>query len=137
MDDELRYFDATEQAHLISNQQVTSVELVEAAISRLEALNPTLNAVVHLDLDRARDRAARDEASSGPFGGVPFLMKDLVCHEAGMPFHEGNVHLRATDGTPMANAMLSLMHELGMDDVDSFGDSTGTLPLTASPRSEP
>ncbi|MEO6445077.1 MAG: DUF1552 domain-containing protein [Gemmatimonadaceae bacterium] len=37
----------------------------------------------------------------------------------------GNVHLKAPDGTPMANAMLSLMHGLGMDDIKSFGDSTG------------
>ena len=38
---------------------------------------------------------------------------------------EGGAHLRAEDGTPMANVMLSLMHKLGMNDVDSFGDSTG------------
>jgi hypothetical protein len=37
----------------------------------------------------------------------------------------GNVHLKAPDGTPMANAMLTMMHRLGMDDVASFGDSTG------------
>ena len=33
-------------------------------------------------------------------------------------------HLQYADGTPMANVMLSLMHTLGMDDVESFGDST-------------
>lgn len=44
---------------------------------------------------------------------------------------EGGVHLKAPDGTPMANAMLSLMHALGMDDMQSFGDSTGDLPLYA------
>ncbi len=43
---------------------------------------------------------------------------------------DGNTHLRAPDGTPMANAMLSLMHALGVDDLSSFGDSTGTLSLT-------
>jgi hypothetical protein len=43
---------------------------------------------------------------------------------------EGNVHLKAPDGTPMANAMLSLMHALGHDDRDSFGDSTGAMSLT-------
>jgi hypothetical protein len=41
----------------------------------------------------------------------------------------GNLHLKAPDGTPMANAMLSLMHSLGMDDVQSFGDSTGEFTL--------
>ncbi len=45
---------------------------------------------------------------------------------------EGNLHLRAPDGTPMANAMLSLMHRLGMDDMESFGDSTGEFSFSAS-----
>ncbi len=42
----------------------------------------------------------------------------------------GNLHLKAPDGTPMANAMLSMMHTLGMNDMSSFGDSTGAMPLT-------
>ena len=37
----------------------------------------------------------------------------------------GNAHVKAPDGTPMANVMLSLMHGLGMDNMRSFGDSTG------------
>jgi hypothetical protein len=37
----------------------------------------------------------------------------------------GNAHLKAPDGTPMANAMLGLMHRLGMEDLENFGDSTG------------
>ena len=43
---------------------------------------------------------------------------------------EGGLHLKAPDGTPMANVMLSLMHALGHDDMESFGDSTGAFPLT-------
>ena len=45
---------------------------------------------------------------------------------------EGNIHVQAPDGTPMANAMLSLMHMLGMGDLEHFGDSTGTLSLTTT-----
>ena len=37
---------------------------------------------------------------------------------------DGNLHLRAPDGTPMANAMLSLLHKLGLEDMESFGNST-------------
>lgn len=44
--------------------------------------------------------------------------------------HERNLHLRAPDGTPLANVMLTLLHQLGMDDMESFGDSTGTFALT-------
>jgi hypothetical protein len=41
----------------------------------------------------------------------------------------GNSHLKAPEGTPMANAMLTLLHRLGHDDLHSFGDSTGELAL--------
>ena len=43
---------------------------------------------------------------------------------------DGGLHLKAPDGTPMANAMLSLMHRLGLDDLDSFGDSTDAFSLS-------
>ena len=42
---------------------------------------------------------------------------------------QGNQHLVAPDGTPMANVMLSLMHKLGLEDVETFGDSTGDFSL--------
>ena len=42
----------------------------------------------------------------------------------------GNMHLKAPDGTPMANVMLTLMHQLGLDDMKSFGDSTGEFALS-------
>jgi hypothetical protein len=44
---------------------------------------------------------------------------------------DGNLHLMAPDGTPMANVMLSLLHRLGLEDLTSFGDSTGEFSLTA------
>jgi len=40
------------------------------------------------------------------------------------------MHLKAPDGTPMANVMLTLMHKLGLDNVKSFGDSTGEFALS-------
>ena len=53
----------------------------------------------------------------------------LLGHANGML--KGNVHLKAADGTPMANVMLTLMHQLGLDDVKTFGDSTGEFSLSA------
>jgi len=47
---------------------------------------------------------------------------------------KGNLHLKAPDGTPMANVMLTLMHNLGLDDMQQFGDSTGTVDLTGAPE---
>ncbi|MHC4991868.1 MAG: DUF1552 domain-containing protein [Planctomycetota bacterium] len=49
---------------------------------------------------------------------------------------EGNLHLRAPEGTPMANVFVSLMHRLGHDDMRSFGDSTGEFALYAPPTAE-
>jgi len=49
---------------------------------------------------------------------------------------EGNLHLKAPEGTPMANVFLTLMHQLGHDDMESFGDSTGEFSLTF-PRGTP
>jgi hypothetical protein len=43
----------------------------------------------------------------------------------------GNIHLKAPDGTPMANALLSVMHGLGMNHIERFGDSTGTFEFKA------
>ena len=42
----------------------------------------------------------------------------------------GGVHIRAQDGTPMANVMLTLLHGMGLDDIQSFGNSTGDFSLT-------
>jgi len=46
---------------------------------------------------------------------------------------KGGLHLKAADGTPMANVMLTLLHDLGLNDVQSFGDSTGTFNLVHDP----
>ena len=44
---------------------------------------------------------------------------------------DGGLHIKAPDGTPLANVMLTLLHKLGVDDLESFGDSTGELSLSA------
>lgn len=44
----------------------------------------------------------------------------------------GNLHIKAADGTPMANAMLSMAHTLGLDDMKTFGDSNGVLNLNSA-----
>ena len=41
----------------------------------------------------------------------------------------GGRHLKAANGTPLANVMLSALHKLGVDDISSFGDSEGTIDL--------
>jgi len=45
---------------------------------------------------------------------------------------KGNLHVKAADGTPVANAMLTVAHKLGLEEMASFGDSTGELDLNAA-----
>lgn len=72
--------DATAQAALVKTGQVTPLELVDAAIARIEALNPQINAFVTTFFERARDQA-RGELPDGPFRGVPYAIKDLSDYE--------------------------------------------------------
>ena len=92
--DGLAHLDATAQAELVRRGEVKPQELVEAAIARLEALNPTLGAFIHPALERARDRAASADLPDGPFRGVPFAMKDIGGPEAGQPYHAGMAILK-------------------------------------------
>ena len=89
MADDLATLDAIAQAELVRRGELSSVELVEAAIDRCERLNPVLNAVIHPALERARDLAASKQLAATAFRGVPFLMKDIGGEEAGQPLHAG------------------------------------------------
>jgi amidase len=80
--------DATETAARIRRGDVTAAEVVETAIARAEALQGTLNIIVNSDFDRALAKA-RAGTPSGPFGGVPFLVKDLVDYR-GLPTRGGS-----------------------------------------------
>jgi amidase len=77
--------DATELAELIRSGEASPAELIQTAIERIEGLNGELNAVIH----PLFEKALATEPPDGPFRGVPFLMKDLACHSAGDPMHEG------------------------------------------------
>jgi len=69
-------YDALGLAALVAEKKVTPTELVDEAISRIERVNPQLNAVIRDLYDRARAQC-RGELPEGPFRGVPFLLKDL------------------------------------------------------------
>ncbi len=94
--EDLSRLDATAQAELVRDGEATPVELVDAAIERIEAVNPEINAVITPLFEKAREAAA-GELPDGPFRGVPTLLKDLLAHSAGDPFHEGMKHLRDLD----------------------------------------
>lgn len=80
--------DATALAELVRTKEVKPIELVEAAIKRIEQVNPQLNGVVHEMYDLARE-AAEGSLPEGPFTGVPFLLKDLQACYAGVRMTNG------------------------------------------------
>jgi amidase len=83
-------------AGLVRDREVTPSELVEAAIARVQAVNPKVNAIVHQPYGLAR-RAAAAPLPKGPFSGVPFVVKDLLamidgtCTSNGCRFFAGLV----------------------------------------------
>jgi amidase len=85
--------DATAQAELVANGEVTPAELVAGAIERAEKANPELNAICSPLFEEAAATAA-GELPDGPFRGVPFLFKDLGAGLAGQPMFMGNRALK-------------------------------------------
>lgn len=85
---ELAFLSATEQAALVRQGEVTSVELVDDAIARIEKFNGELNAVIIERFDKARAEAAGN-LPDGPFRGVPIVLKDLDGASRGDPHHCG------------------------------------------------
>ncbi|QSQ23040.1 amidase [Pyxidicoccus parkwayensis] len=81
--------DATAQAELVRRGEVTPLELVDAAITRIERHNSKLNAVTQKQFDTARLRA-KNALPQGPFTGVPFLLKDLLAAQEGYPLTGGS-----------------------------------------------
>lgn len=91
--DEFADLDATAQAGLVAKGEVEPIELVEAAIERIERLNPRLNAVVTKMYDQAKE-TAMSGLPQGPFRGVPFLLKDLLAYFEGVPMSMGSGLMR-------------------------------------------
>jgi amidase len=89
---ELALLDGTAQADLVRRREVRPRELVEAAIRRIERLNPTLNAVITPMFDDALQRAS-EPLPDGPFTGVPFVLKDLTAQHVGVRYTESSAFL--------------------------------------------
>jgi amidase len=97
MSDDFAFLDASAQADLVRRGQVQPLALVDAAIARIERLDPALNAVITPLFEQARAQAASPMVPDGPFRGVPILLKDFLCQTAGDPYYEGMRLLRDLD----------------------------------------
>ena len=141
--DDTRWMDATAQAELVANGEVSASELTEAAIERIEALDGPLNAVCLRWFDHARDLAASGDLADGPFRGVPFLLKDLWAAYAGQPLTNGNVALRdampisAEDTTIVSRFRSSGLVTLGRTASPELGSVPVTEPVAYGPTRNP
>jgi amidase len=86
-------YDGLGLAELVRKGEVTPLELLEEAVSRIERVNPRINAVVYKMFDQAR-RALSQSPLRGPFAGIPFLLKDLDFAYGGVPMTSGCKALR-------------------------------------------
>jgi amidase len=131
--------DATAHAELVRSGEVSPRELAEAAIGRIEALNGDLNAVIHPLFERGLET----EPADGPFRGVPFLLKDLACHTAGDPFHEGMTFLRDIGWTEPEDTWLARRFReagfvlLGKTNTPELGILPTTEPRAYGPTRNP
>ncbi len=132
--------DATAQADLVRRKEVKAIELVDAAIDRIERLNPTLNAVVTPMYDLAR-KTALGPLPDGPFAGVPFLLKDLLAAYAGVRLTEGSAFLRDHvvdhDSELVARHKRAGLIVLGKTNTPEFGLLPTTEPHLFGPTHNP
>ncbi len=132
--DDTRWLDATDQAALVRERHATPLELLDAAIERIESIDPALNAVIIRWFDHARDVAAGD-LPDGPFRGVPFLLKDLWAHYEGQALTNGCRALKdampvsATDTTLVSRFRAAGLVTAGRTNSPEFGSLPTTEPL--------
>lgn len=125
-------YDALGLAGLVASRQVSPEELLEAAIERVEARNPKVNAVTMKLYDHARRQIA-DGLPAGPFRGVPYLMKDLTSAIAGVRMTRGS---RFFADTPPATEDSEHVKRLKRAGLVIFG-RTNTCELGLSLTCEP
>jgi amidase len=135
--------DGLAQAEHIKRGDVTAAELVRASIARIERSNPALNAVIHPLFDKAMAQVQADEIGDGAFRGVPFVVKDAVCHTAGDPFHCGMRVLKEFGYTAREDTELARRFRaagfvfVGKTNTPELAMSATTEPLAYGPTHNP
>jgi len=131
--------DAVSAAAAVAAGKVRPAALVEAAIARLERINPLLNMVAHPNYDRAR-AAAGAAGLAGPMAGVPTLIKDNV-EQAGLPWTSGSRALRSrvgvTDSAIVTAITRAGLVSIGRSNLPEFGLLPTTEPLLTGPTRNP
>jgi amidase len=137
---EYHQYDGLGLAALVKKREVTAHEVLEAAIERVEALNPKLNAVITETHDQARATIANG-GTEGAFAGVPFLLKDLGGAQAGVRLTAGSrffEHAPApADGEIVTRYKRAGLMVLGRTNTPEFGLNASTEPVLFGPTRNP
>jgi amidase len=139
---DLASLDATAQADLVRKGDVTSLELVEAAIDAAQQLNPRINAIIHPRFEAAVVEAAAPPAGT-QFPGVPMVVKDLGCVMRGEPHHYGTRALKSIDyRSPVDSALYRRFRAagfvaIGRTNTPEMGSTVTTEPIAYGPARNP
>ena len=140
---EYESFDGLGLASLIQRGVISPLEVLEAAIERIELWNPKINAVIHKMYDYAEDQIKKNNIPAGPFRGVPILLKDLLGDCEGTPicfgsrFAYDNRWVSQIDSELIKRLKQTGVVILGKTNVPEFGLSPVTEPELFGPTRNP
>ncbi len=130
---EYEQYDALGLADLVRLGKITADELLDAAIERVEARNPAINAVTMKLYDHGR-KAIADGLPDGPFRGVPFLMKDLTSPVAGVRMTRGSRFFADTPPSPDDSEHVKRLKRAGLVIFGRTNTCELGLSLTCEPQ---
>lgn len=147
MQSEYLDYDAIGLAALVRSGQVSARELIDTAITRAEAVDPALNAIVLKDYQAARNRASRGgrdgsgTLGEGPLAGVPYLIKDLGAPVAGLRMSMGCRHFQhytpTEDSLIIARSKQAGLNIFGKTNTPEIGQMPYTEPELFGPTRNP
>jgi amidase len=136
---DLATLDLIGHAELVRSGEATALELLDAAIARIEAAR-SLNAVICDLFDRAREQAA-GPLPEGPLAGAPFLLKDLGAAIQGVPERMGSValrdHVSGATSVVVARYLAAGLVVAGKTNTPEWGNHCTTEPVLFGPTINP
>lgn len=134
-------FDAVGLADLVKRREVSAGELLDAALARLAAVNPKINAVTRLVEDQARAAIAAG-LPDGPLSGVPFPIKDVSVLMKGVPTTGGSRLFLDSAPAEADSALVAAYRQAGLvlfgkTNTPEFGLAATTEPVAFGPSRNP
>lgn len=131
--------DAVGLAELVASGETTAADLLAAARARAAAVNPKINAIVRL-MDAEADARVQEQLT-GPFAGVPFLLKDLFQDYADVPTSQGSRSMKDWPATHHATIVQRWLDAglviFGKTNTPEFGAKGITEPVAWGPTRNP